>query len=327
MAGFFEFSMMRMRNDIDQKLLANLFYQYLNQEDDFIRELFANGETQLGRTFVHEPAIPIDQDLYVMDYERASEVISSATHRGIGVCYCRHKMQHMDRACNAPLDICMTFNGVAASLISHGYAREVEVSEAMDLLQVAYENRLVQFGENVRSGVSFICNCCGCCCEALIAQRRFGSMHPVHTTHFLPEIAQESCNGCARCVRICPVEAMTLISANDPHKPKAQIANLQEDLCLGCGICVRECNRNAIRLVQRGERVLTPLNSVHRAVLMALERDKLQNLIFDNHAMRSHRMMAAILGAVLRLPPVKKAMATRQMKSRYLEYLITHINV
>jgi hypothetical protein len=32
--------------------------------------------------------------------------------------------------------------------------------------------------------------------------------------------------------------------------------------------------------------------------------------------------MAAILGVILRLPPLKQAMASRQIKSRYLEYLI-----
>ena len=57
MAGFFEFSLMRVRHDIDQKLLSELFYQYLNVEDNFIRELFAEGETRLGRAFVHEPAL------------------------------------------------------------------------------------------------------------------------------------------------------------------------------------------------------------------------------------------------------------------------------
>ncbi|HOC90185.1 MAG TPA: (Fe-S)-binding protein, partial [bacterium] len=34
MAGFFEFSMMRVRTDIDQKVLAELFFQYLNVEED-----------------------------------------------------------------------------------------------------------------------------------------------------------------------------------------------------------------------------------------------------------------------------------------------------
>jgi len=51
MAGFFEFSLMRVRNDIDQKVLSELFYEYINVEEDFIRELFTQGQTQLGRTF------------------------------------------------------------------------------------------------------------------------------------------------------------------------------------------------------------------------------------------------------------------------------------
>ena len=57
MAGFFEFSMMRVRDDIDQKLLAELYHQYITVEDDFIVRLFTHGETQLGRVFVNEPAL------------------------------------------------------------------------------------------------------------------------------------------------------------------------------------------------------------------------------------------------------------------------------
>jgi len=37
--------------------------------------------------------------------------------------------------------------------------------------------------------------------------------------------------------------------------------------------------------------------------------------------------MAAILGAILRLPPVHQVMASRQMKSRYLEALIQKIKI
>jgi NAD-dependent dihydropyrimidine dehydrogenase PreA subunit len=219
MAGFFEFSMMRLRGDIDQKVLGELFYQYMNVEDEFIRTLFVGGETQLGRVFVNEPALKASNTVQVLDFERASEVIHTATHRGIGVCYCRHKMQHVNKSCGAPLDICMTFNGSAESLVKHGFARPVSVSEGMDLLQQAYENNLVQFGENVRQGVNFICNCCGCCCEAMIAARKFGFLNPIHTTNYLPAVNQDRCTGCGKCVTACPVEAMTLVSANDPHHP------------------------------------------------------------------------------------------------------------
>ncbi|WP_029917088.1 4Fe-4S dicluster domain-containing protein [Pelobacter seleniigenes] len=327
MAGFFEFSLMRTRGDIDQKLLSELFYQYMNVEEDFIRELFTKGETQLGQTFIHEPVLSSADALHVLDYERASEVIKTASHIGIGTCYCRHKMHHLDRACAAPMEICMSLNSAASSLIKHGHARQVEVAEGLDLLQQAYEHNLVQFGENVREDVNFICNCCGCCCEAMIAARRFTILNPVHTTNFIPQIKQSDCNGCGKCVTICPVEALGLTSANDPQQLTRKHASLIEERCLGCGLCVRNCPQQVISMKARPERVLTPLNGVHRAVVMAVERDKLQNLIFDNQALLSHRALAAVLGAILRLPPVKRVMASKQMKSRYLEKLVQRVGL
>jgi ferredoxin len=322
MAGFFEFSMMRTRGDIDQPLLGELFHQYMNVEEDFIKNLFVNGETQLGRTFVNESVLTEDNNLYVLDYERATEVIKTASHIGVSMCYCRHKMQHMGKACDAPMDICMTFNTVGSSLIRHGYARQIDVSECMDLLDQAYEHNLVQFGENSKTEVSFICNCCGCCCEALIAARKFGIMNPVHTSNFLPEISETNCTGCGKCVELCPVEAMTMVSANDPHKPKKKVAKLDENTCLGCGVCLNGCKVNALIMAPREKRVITPENAVHKVVMMAVERGGLEHLIFDNRALFSHRAMAAVLGSILKLPPVQKMMASDQVKSRYLLNLI-----
>jgi len=57
---------------------------------------------------------------------------------------------------------------------------------------------------------------------------------------------------------------------------------------------------------------------------MAIERGKLQNLIFDNHVLWSHRALAGVLGVILKLAPIKQALASQQIKSRYLEALITH---
>jgi Pyruvate/2-oxoacid:ferredoxin oxidoreductase delta subunit len=318
MAGFFEFSMMRTRGDIDQKLLGELYYQYLNVEEDFVKQLFLSTETRLGRVFVQEEVLTNDNEVHILDFQRASHIIKTASHIGISTCYCRHKMHHVGKACDAPMDICMTFNGTASSLIKHKYARQVEVSEGLELLHEAYENNLVQCGENVREGVSFICNCCGCCCEAMVAARKFGMLHPVQTTAYIPKVNVESCSNCGRCVKACPIGAIEKTDSG---------VKVNEDICLGCGVCVRSCFKKSMHLESRREKIITPVNSVHRLVLMAIEKGTLQNLIFDNQAFGSHRAMAAVLSAILKLPPVKQAMASKQMKSVYLERLINKVKI
>ncbi len=324
MAGFFEFSLMRTRGDIDQKLLSELLHQYLNVEEDFIKDLFTGSETRLGRVFVNESVLTSENAVHILDFERASHTIKTSSHIGIGMCYCRHKMQHLDKACNAPMDICMTLGSTAASLIKHEYARKVEVSEGMELLHQAYESNLVQCGENVRNEVSFICNCCGCCCEALVASRKFGMLHPVHTTNYLPIVNEHECIGCGKCVKVCPVEAISLTEPKD-NQPK--VAQINEDICLGCGVCVRNCPTKAISLDSRPEKVITPVNSAHRLVLMAIEKGKLQNLVFDNQALESHRAMAMILSVITKLPPAKQLMASKQVKSVYLDKLLEKTKV
>ena len=319
MAGFFEFSMMRVRDDVDQKTLAELFYQYLNVEEDFVRDLFARGETQLGRTFVNEDVLPAEETLEILDWERASEVARTASHAAVGVCYCRHKMSHVGRACDAPLEVCLTFGNTAASLARHGFARRIDSAEALDLLAKARDLGLVQFGENVRERVAFVCNCCGCCCEALLAQKRFGAYRPVHTTGFLPEVDAELCNGCGACAKACPVDAMGLRPAGDPRVAARRIASLSVEACLGCGVCVPACPRGGLALVRRASRVIPPKDTVQRVVRMAIERGNLADLVFDDRALASHRVLGRLLGAVLRLPPVERALAREQVKSVWLE--------
>jgi ferredoxin len=159
----------------------------------------------------------------------------------------------------------------------------------------------------------------------MIAARKFAIYNPVHTSNFIPEINTDHCTGCGKCVSTCPVEAMTLVSAHDPKHPKRKIARLNRNVCLGCGLCVRVCRKESLTLVPLDSRVITPLNSAHRSVVMAIERGKLAHLIFDNRVLFSHRALSAVLGVILKLPPVKQILASRQVKSRYLETLMSNM--
>jgi ferredoxin len=321
MAGFIEFALMRTRGDIDQKYLSELYYQYMNIEEDFIKDLFFSTETYLGRVYVQEPVLTSDNTIHILDYERASHIIEEASHIGLGTCYCRHKMLHAEHPCeiNAPLDVCLTLGNVARSLAENGqHARVIDKKEAMDVLERSYGANLVQIGENVRKDPAFICNCCGCCCEALQAARKFSPMQPVATTNYIPKISKE-CIGCGKCEKVCPVLAISM----HHYEEGKEVAEVDHAICLGCGICVRSCPKNAIELERRKVQVITPVNSTHRFVLQAIEKGTLQNLIFDNQAFANHRAMAAVLGVILKLPPLKQVMASKQFKSIYLDRLLS----
>ncbi len=317
MAGFFEFSLMRIRDDIDQKALSELFHQYITVEEDFMRDLVCGGETQMGRIFPQEPQIPDQYALHVLDYERATNVIETASHIGISMCYCRHKALHNGTVCNAPMDICMTFNTTAATLIRHGHARQVDAAECMDLLQEAYGNDLVQFGENVRRNVNFICNCCSCCCEALLAIKRFGVAQTI-CSNFITAADSMSCIGCGKCEKVCPVGAIEMAGKGQERK-----AVVDEKKCIGCGVCVKHCPSGSLIFEPRPNRMITPLDTTHKVIVMATERGLLQELIFDNKVLFSHRLLAGVLGTILKMPGLKRSLAQAQLKSRYMEALIT----
>ncbi|GFO65516.1 4Fe-4S binding protein [Geomonas paludis] len=318
MAGFLDFVLMRVRKDVDQPALSRLLDQYLNQEEEYIRDLYTDGNTASTRIMVDEDQVPPSNLARLFNYERASEVIQGAKRIGVGTCSCRHKMRHVGRACSAPLETCMVFDDLADSLIRHEHAREISAEQCLELLQQSREQNLVQVADNAQFGVSSICNCCSCCCETLIRSRKFSDLQPVCSTNYLAELKPQRCSGCGRCVDACPAEAMRLVSANDPQHPWQRRCVQDQERCLGCGVCVRVCRTNSLALVPKAERVVTPVDNAHRLVLMALEHGKLQHLIWDNRAMFNHRAMAALVGAILRLPAVKQKLAASELGSRYL---------
>ncbi len=375
MAGFFEFALMRVRGDLDQKYLSQLYDQYMNVEEDFVKDLFYATETKLGRVYVQEPVLTGENALHILDYERAGYILEEAEHIGLGLCYCRHKALHNDRPCEigAPLDVCLTLGNVARSLAENGgHARLIDKIEAREVLERSYAANLVQIGENVRQDPAFICNCCGCCCEALQAARRFSPMQPVATTNYLPEVDLDRCVSCGKCVKVCPILAVSLEedgeaggapgagpagnhqvsgtrreagtgetygnrnpaenqeTSGTPEaaenrqmgKRQKKLPRIDKEICLGCGVCARNCPTKAIVLKRRPIQVVTPVNSTHRFVLQAIEKGTLQNLIFDQQAFANHRAMAAVFGVILKLPPLKQAMACRQFKSVYLDRLL-----
>lgn len=315
MIGFFEFALMRTGGHFDQKLLSELFHQYLENEEDFMRKLLAL-KTPIGRILVNEETIP-KEEIRVLDYEKASHILKEAENIGVSRCYCRHKAEHLGEVCDAPQEVCLSINNLSLSLSKHGYARKISNEEALEILQVSYDHNLIQFAENVQNDVGFICNCCSCCCMALKGAKKMGLAQTLSSSNFIAQM-NDQCVSCKMCITVCPMGCFT----QDNNQ-----VTYDSSLCIGCGVCSRVCKFEALDMVPREKRIFTPMNTVHKLVLEAIETDTLHHLIFDNQAILSHRFMSAFLGVFLKLPPVKQLLVSEKFKSKYLLRLIEKVDV
>ncbi len=315
--GFFEYTFMRTRDNLPMAELARLFEEYMFQDDRFARAVFAS-PTQIGRSLVREEALPDGDSVEILDWERASHIVESATRIGVSLCACRHHHTHLENACDRPLRTCMSFNYGADVLIRNGIADPISTDEAINLLGECKAAGLAQTADNVQRNVSYICNCCGCCCGMMNAIRTFDIRNAIVTSNWISDIDLSHCNGCGRCVKACPVEAIDVVIGEPVGRKHPRWAVRDADLCLGCGVCETVCKHDAMHMIPREQRVYTPETTFDRMVAMAIERGKLGDLILDNTDGMGFAALGRVLQVLEKLPPVKAALAVKPLKSMFL---------
>jgi len=65
--------------------------------------------------------------------------------------------------------------------------------------------------------------------------------------------------------------------------------------------------------------VIHPETTFERVMLRSLERGTLQNQSFDNPQSFSHKFMRGFVGGFLNLSPVKRALMSDTLRSRFLD--------
>jgi ferredoxin len=318
--GFFEFTYMRLREGEHYAELAELFDQYFFERPDFAHAVFA-GQTQLGRALVREEALPAGDHTEVLDWERASHIVASARSHAVSLCACRTHAAQAGHPCEHPTRTCLSLNLGAELLARQGIAEAISRSEAMDILEQAKAAGLAQTGDNVQRDVSYICNCCGCSCGMMNAIKRFDIRNAIVTSNWIAVVEPERCNGCSRCVKVCPVGAITIASEErDGRRHKWAVRDA--DLCLGCGVCYSQCRRGAMTMQKRERRVFTPATTFERIVAMAIERGKLGDLLLDNLEGWGGEALARVVQVIERTPLPKAAGAVAPLNSIFLKAVV-----
>ena len=317
--GVFEFTMMRTGLDAKPAEWGPLFYRLLENKDSYYDSNMGAGQVMSpARVYLHDESILPEEHTRVLDYESATHIVDTASKCAVGICSCRHEKLHAGvKKCDLPLETCASFGWAADYLIRHNMAREVSKSQMKDNLALSREKGLVFCGDNVRRNVTFICQCCSCCCNLLLGITRHGYPNTVVTSSFIARVDETVCTGCAKCCKACPVAAINMSGKQALTKPRAQ-AVVNTELCLGCGVCTMKCAKKAIKMEKRSERYIHPETTFERVLLQCLERGTLQNQIFDNPQSLSQEFMRGLIRGFMKLVPTRQIEMSRTLRSSFL---------
>jgi len=262
MPGIFEFPYMKGLEPEVRVKLNPLWKRYLPE----LSRGFGTPEVPFSRI------IPIQEEVEnqpgVLPYERVYDMIERARVVGIARCACRE----LEGNCDAPREACMLFDETCTYLVERGFGRYLTKEEMKDKLREFDRAGLVHQVNNVQERLTFVCNCCRCCCGLLRASLEWGNPCVFTSSGFLPENDSELCTGCGICAEErCPVGAVIVVEER---------AEVDPSRCIGCGLCVTGCPNRAMTLKKQGEgATVPPLNTTEMGLRILQQKGKLESFL------------------------------------------------
>ena len=262
MPGIFEFPFMNGGGTPMHDRLGKLWIEYHNEA---MGKEFAASKTPLARVIPIEKAL--DARVEVLPYEVISTMMSRANTFGLSQCACRVSVG----ACERPRDVCLTFDSLAQFLIERKRAREIDTQEAEDALNRAEKAGLVHTTNNSQDRLTFLCNCCTCCCAILRGLTHLNNPNAFAKSRWHAEVNLDLCTGCGTCEEDrCPMGAVKVVE---------DMATVDPNRCIGCGLCVTTCEAEAIRMVPREQASKPPSTISEMGIKIATEKGRIDDFL------------------------------------------------
>lgn len=256
--GLFEYPfMLPPQEGIDYERLRKLWMEYY--ENGLGQEI---GGSKVSMLRVLPIQKSIDAKTTVLSFDQVSEYLNRVELFAVGHCPCRR----IHRNCDAPSEVCMSFDATAKMTSSSGASRIISKAEAFEVLRLSEEAGLVHCTSNVADKIEILCNCCSCCCIGLgVITRTKGALSRPESS-FHSSVVETACNACGICVDRCPVDAITVNG----------VATVDTARCIGCGLCASTCPTEAMALVRRPGAMEPPPSGRDWAVQVATEKGRLE---------------------------------------------------
>jgi len=201
---------------------------------------------------------------WILPYDDVKALLQNAKTFRVRDCICRVQQKMIGKGCDAPIHNCLSFSDAALPTTPN----DVTLEQALALLDEAEGAALVHSVSNVAQGVSYICNCCGCCCGILRGITEYGIQESMAAANYYGSVDADACSGCGLCEGRCQVGAIM--------RPDG-VAEVDRLRCIGCGLCVTGCPQGAVTLHIKPEAEI-----IHPpADLAAWEQQRLRNRGLD----------------------------------------------
>jgi electron transport complex protein RnfB len=250
--------------------MNNLDLELIKDMDEYLPILFDSAPWEKSPQL---RVVPVGKSLTpqheVMSYEKAEELVRSQKKFAVRPCICRKEKSLIGKSCGKPMEVCLVFGIGVETQIINNMAREIDLTETLDILKIANESGLV-LQPSYSKEVLWLCCCCGCCCRAIEAYKRYPNPNSLVASPFQASLEIDACNQCAVCLSRCQMGALTL---------KEDKISLDKTQCIGCGLCVSTCPTGALSLERKqaaGQQNI-PKNYIRSLFKLGRVRGKLNN--------------------------------------------------
>ena len=257
--GLYEYQGGRLTRDFEAEAT-----QYM--DETFMYEYVREKPQQMRTIPVNETFLP---DRGVSRYDSIRNVILEAEGPFVAQgCICREGRELMGEKCllTDRKDTCLALGAAAERVLKEGRGTEMTRDETLEFLEKAEAEGLVLQAQNNRNPV-FICCCCSCCCGILTRVKQFPDPGNILKSNYLAAVDTDACTGCGRCLRRCPMNAISLTKTG-----KRSAATIRPERCIGCGLCVSTCPAGALSMRIKEKATDPPRTAMVMYVRMFINR-------------------------------------------------------